>query len=57
MVGADDGEHALESAELVHRREIGVTRVRDLVKIKRCLMIQVDIQPLFYIFSNTLDTK
>ena len=32
VVGADDGEHALESAELVHRREIGVTRVRDLVK-------------------------
>jgi hypothetical protein len=39
----------------VHRREIGVTRVRDLVKIKRCLMIQVDIRSLFNIFSNTHD--
>ena len=33
MTGADDGEHALEGAKLVHRGVHGVLRVRNL-KIK-----------------------
>ena len=39
VVGADDGEHALERAKLVHRRVVAVARIRDLRKIKVFILV------------------